>query len=160
MIQSPRYCTQMKKHTCHDHMIFHGCVNITANYISMGIALLVFTQQIYYHGVGVRHPSYVIHPFICLPIIRKLRFLRNCHMDPDQIKFYGKLPIHHITRLFLSYFLQVSNFHIFFFVSLTWAPIGAKIAKRYSSHKSLLNLLKLPRNFCLQYPHKVTFSDY
>ena len=116
MIQSPRYCTQMKKHTCHDHMIFHGCVNITANYISMGIALLVFTQQIYYHGVDVRHPSYVIRPFIRLPIIRKLRFLRNCHMDPDQIKFYGKLPIHHITRLFLSYFLQVSNFHIFFFV--------------------------------------------
>ena len=36
--------------------------------------------------------------------------------------------------------------------------MGAKIAKRYSCHKSLLNFLLL--NVCLQYPHKVTFSDF
>ncbi len=38
--------------------------------------------------------------------------------------------------------------------------MGAKIAKRYSSHKSLPNILKLFLTFCLQYSYKVTFSDF
>ncbi len=37
--------------------------------------------------------------------------------------------------------------------------MGAKITKRYSSRKSLLNFLNFFLNFCLQYPHIVTFCD-
>ncbi len=38
--------------------------------------------------------------------------------------------------------------------------MGAKITKRYSFHKSQQNLFKLFQKFCLQYPHKITFSDF
>ncbi len=38
--------------------------------------------------------------------------------------------------------------------------MGAKIAKRYSSHKSLPNFLKLLLNFCLQYSYKATLSYF
>ncbi len=60
-------------------------------------------------------------------------------------------------RFFFFFFqnFQFSIFHDFFFFSfsLTWDPTGAKIAKRYSSLKVLLN-------FCLQYSHKVTFRIF
>ena len=50
-----------------------------------------------------------------------------------QAKFYGKLPMHHISRPFFLLSKFSSNFYDFFSFSLTWDPMGAKISKRYSS---------------------------
>ncbi len=53
-----------------------------------------------------------------------------------QVKFYGRLPIYHISSLLFS-FCKIFSFHILtilFSFSLTWNNIGAKISKRYSSY--------------------------
>ncbi len=93
-------------------------------------------------------------------VVRKLRFLGNCRMDSDQILWEATYPPYLQTFFFFFQNFKFSNFHDFFSFSLTWEPMGAKIAKRYSYHKSLLNFLKLLLNGSLQYPHKVTFSDF
>ncbi len=49
------------------------------------LALLVFTQQSYCHGAGVRRPSSVNSGF-------------SETAAWIQTKFYGKLPIHYISR--------------------------------------------------------------
>ena len=70
-------------------------------------------QQSYCHGTGVRHPS--------------VRLSVNSSFSETaawiQAKFYGKLPIHHISRQFFLFF------QIFFSFLLTWDPMGAKISK-------------------------------
>ncbi len=54
-----------------------------------------------------------------------------------QAKFYGKLPIHHISRPIFVCFFKIfifKIFMIFFFIFINiWDPMGAKISKRYSS---------------------------
>ncbi len=74
------------------------------------------------------------------------------------IFFMGNCLQVHFFLLFKILNFQI--FTIFFSFSLPWDPMGAKISKCYSSHKSLPNFLKLLPNFCLQYSHKVTFSDF
>ncbi len=67
----------------------------------------------------------------------------------------------HTKVTFLDFWnFEILNFNDFFSFSLTWDPMGAKIAKRYSFHKSRPNLIKIFLNFSLQYPHKVTFADF
>ena len=51
-------------------------------------------------------------------------------------------------------------FHEYFSFSLTGDPMGAKISKRYSSLKLLLNLFKLFLKFLLSCPHKSTVLDF
>ncbi len=88
------------------------------------LALLVFTQQSYCRSAGFRRPS-----------VNK-GFSETATWIGT--KFYGKLPIHNISRPFFILFF-FSNFSIFKFLpfffsfSLTWDPMGAKISKRYSS---------------------------
>ena len=89
---------------------------------------------------------------MCPSSVRKLRFLRNRCMNPDQILKESTYPPDHCF-LFFQNFMKFSVFSF----SLTWEPMGSK---RYSSHKSLLKFLKIVLNFCLQYPHKVTFCGY
>ncbi len=98
------------------------------------LALLVFTQQSFCHGAGVR-------PSVNSGFLETAAWI--------QTKFYGKLPIHHISRRFFIFFqkFKFSNYHEFDSFSLTWDPVGAKITKHYSSHKSLPNFLKLLLNF-------------
>ena len=48
----------------------------------------------------------------------------------------------------------------FFSFSLTWGPTGAKISKRHSSLKSLLDLFNLFLNFLVSGPHKSTILDF
>ena len=56
---------------------------------------------------------------------------------------------------------RVFDFSGFFFsFSLTWDSMGAKTSKRYSSHKSLLNLFNLFLNFLLNGPQKSTVLDF
>ncbi len=52
--------------------------------------------------------------------------------------------------------LKIEILMIFFLFSLTWDPMGAKISKRYSSIKSVLNPFKLFLNFLRSSPHKST----
>ena len=52
------------------------------------------------------------------------------------------------------------RFFVFVLTMLTWDPMGAKTSNRYSSFKSLLNLLKLFLNFLLCCPHKSTALDF
>ena len=79
-------------------------------------------------------------------------------------QYYPKLRV--TSRLYWHDWLSppansAHQFPDYFFIFLsTWDPMGGKTAKRYSSHKSLLNVLKLLLIFFLQYPHKVTFSDF
>ncbi len=80
------------------------------------LALLVFTQQSYCHGAG--NPSSVNSGF-------------SETAAWIQIKFYGKLPIHHISRP-LFFFFQNFKFSRIIFV---FGNMGTKIAKRYSSHE-------------------------
>ncbi len=87
-------------------------------------------------------------------------FLRKCCLDPDQILWETTYPPYLQAIAFFFQNFKFSNFHILFYFLLTLDPVGYKIAKCYSSHKSPLNLLKLLLTFFLQYPHKVTFSDY
>ncbi len=88
-------------------------------------------------------------------------------MDQDQ-SLSEALPIHHISRpLFFSFFFKILKFQfftffLFFSFSLTWDPIDG------SQHCKLLLLPQIAPEFsqtsreyfCLQYPHKVTFSDF
>ncbi len=62
------------------------------------LALIVFTQQRYCHGAGVRRPS-VNSGFSETPAWM-------------QTKLYGKLPIHHISRSYFSSFF-FSKFSVF-----------------------------------------------
>ncbi len=78
-------------------------------------------------------------------------------MGPDQFLWEATYPPHIQINFSFLHKLKSSDFHSFL---LTWDPMGAKIAKHYSSHKSRLNFLKLLLNFCLQYPHEVTFWDF
>ena len=48
----------------------------------------------------------------------------------------------------------------FFFVSVTWDPMGVKTSKRYSSLKSLLNLFDMFLNFLINGPRKGTVLDF
>ncbi len=48
-----------------------------------------------------------------------------------------------------------NNYWVLF--SLTWDPMGVKISKRYSSHKSQPKVFKLVLNFTPNGPHKTTF---
>ncbi len=54
------------------------------------LALLVFTQQSYCHSTGIRHPSPT------RPSSVKSDFSETAAWT--QTKFYGKLPIHHISE--------------------------------------------------------------
>ncbi len=49
-----------------------------------------------------------------------------------QAKYFGKVPIRHISRLFFSIFFIFKVVRIFSFW-LTWDPMGAKISKSYFS---------------------------
>ncbi len=52
------------------------------------------------------------------------------------------------------------NFNQLYSFSLTWDPMGAKISKRYSSLKSVLNHFKLFLNFLLSGPHKSAILNF
>ena len=79
-----------------------------------------------------RRPSSVVHPSV-----RKLKFLRNCCMDPNFMGSY--LAIHHISRPFFCCFclfvffsvffffkFSIFKFLRFFFVSVNMEPYGSK----------------------------------
>ncbi len=89
--------------------------------------------------ISKRYPSHKSLPFF---------FSDSCIFVSNILTKLRKFPI--FTFLY----------DFFFSFSLTWDPIGAKISKRYPSHKQLTNVFKLVSNVCLQYPHKVTFSDF
>ncbi len=67
--------------------------------------------------------------------IALFHFLRKCYMN--SARFYGKLPIDHISRPYFS-FSQFSFFYDFFFVfcfvlfSELFEPMGVINLKRYS----------------------------
>ncbi len=56
--------------------------------------------------------------------------------------------------------LKIEILTIFFSFSLTWAPLGAKISKRYSCYKSQPNFFKLVLNFPPNVPHKTMFGNF
>ncbi len=88
------------------------------------LALLVFTQQSYCHGAGVRRPS----------VVRKVKFFGNRCMDPGQILWVAPSPPYLQPYFFFFSKFSIFKFLQFFFsFSLTWDPMGAKISKRYSS---------------------------
>ncbi len=98
------------------------------------LALLVFTQPRYCHGVGIGrssgYPSSVNSGF-------------SETSTWIQTKFHGKLPICHISRKFYSFFFQncnFSNFHIFF-VFVNIGPYGSQICKT-------VLLPQIPPEFC------------
>ena len=57
-------------------------------------------------------------------------------------------------------FYSFSTFYEYFSFSLTWDPMEAKISKRYSSLKSLWNLVKLFLNFLVSGSHKSNVLDF
>ncbi len=72
------------------------------------LALVVFTPQSYCHGTGA-----------CRPSVRKHRFFGNRTAAWIKAKFYGKVPIHHISRSFFLFFFTFIFYEVFSF-SLTW----------------------------------------
>ncbi len=74
------------------------------------LALLVFTQQSYSPGAGVRYWFSVICPSIHPYIHPYMRFLRNHCMDPDQILWEATYPPYLQTIFFLSSNFKVSIF--------------------------------------------------
>ncbi len=68
----------------------------------------------------------------------------------------------HMPRLFCHFWKKnfVLIFQEFCSFLLTWAPLGAKTSKRYSSLKSLLNPFKLFLKFLLSGPQKSTVLDF
>ncbi len=75
-------------------------------------------------------------------------------------EFSSQLSTHKDSVGFLKFWVYKFSGFFFFSFSLTWDPLVAKISKRYSSLKSLLNLFKLILNFLRSCPHKSTVSDF
>ena len=69
------------------------------------LALLVFTQQSYCHGAGIRHPSSVRH----LPV--NPGFSETAAWI--QTKFYGMLPISTISPDFFVFFQNFQFLHFY-----------------------------------------------
>ncbi len=92
------------------------------------LALLNFVSRATIMAQCRRHPSSIRLS------VHKLRFLGNHAWT--QAKFCGQLPVHHISRPFLSFFqnFQFSIFLNIFSFLLTWDPTAAKLSKRYSSY--------------------------
>ena len=96
---------------------------------------------------------------------KRYSFLKS-HLNPFKLGFFFKFLLsgpHKSTVLnFWNFhfliFLGFSFLFLFFF-SLTWAPMGAKISKRYSSLKSLLNLFNLFLNFLRPLQKSTVFLD-
>ncbi len=73
-------------------------------------------QQSYCHGAGVRRPS----------VVRKLRFLWNRCMDPDQILWVAPFPPYLQTIFFLFLKFSIFKFLRIFFVFVNMGPYGSK----------------------------------
>ncbi len=64
------------------------------------------------------------------------------------------------TKLLVCIF-EVLSFDISrFFIRFNMSPYGSQSSKRYSSHKSLVNLSHFFLNWRLSSPHKSTVSDF
>ena len=80
-------------------------------------------------------------------------------MDPHPILWETTYPPYLQTIFFLFFkILSLQIFNIFVFINI--GPYERHRCQRYSSHKSLLNCLKLLLIFCLKYHHKVSFSIF
>ncbi len=103
----------------------------------------------------VRRPSVVLRPSVASIISEVIS------IDFFQILVvasHGPYP-----RTFFNFLKIVFGFfmNIFFsFSLLTWDSMGAKISKRYSSHKSQVNVFKLFLNFLPIDPHKTTLGIF
>ncbi len=62
--------------------------------------------------------------------------------------------------LFWIFEILSFGFFMIFFFALTWDPMGAKTAKRYSPHKPLLDFSKVFLNCLLSIPHKSTVLEF
>ncbi len=112
------------------------------------LPLFVFTQQICHRDAGVRHLS--VRPSVNSRLSGTRSRSRPISIGSN---LSTKSPDH--------FFFRVSNFKSLFFsfqFSLKWDPMGAKISKRYSSHKShpcfFVNYISWI--IWLQYQRKVT----
>ncbi len=90
--------------------------------------------------------------FVRRPSVCGIDYLRSYCMD-----FFRILVVASAGPYFQTYFFI---FYEYFSFSLTWDPMGAKISKRYSYLKELLNLFKLFLKFLLRCPHKSTVLDF
>ncbi len=116
----PRNCNRLlwKCHQFYDYflIISSACVFTQQSLL----ALFVFTQQSYCHGVGIRRTS-IIHK-----VIRKLRVLGNCCMDPVQILWEATYPPY--LQIIFSFF-QNFKFSQYLFTFINMGPYGSQNCK-------------------------------
>ncbi len=101
-------------------------------YALSGLAcyVLYYTYQQYINGNTVLQcPNSAVRP----SVVRKLRVIGNCCMDPDQSLWETPSPPYHQTFFFFFKMFKFSIFRILFSLSLTWDPMGAKMSKCHSS---------------------------
>ena len=98
-------------------LLFDKDIKPTAPAAILFLALLVFTQQIYYRHFGVRRP------FVFRPSIRLLTHVSQKMLHGSRPNFYGKLPIRHIFFCpFTIFNFQMYTIFLCLF-SLIWNPM-------------------------------------